>query len=97
MLNTINIDLKTDIKTDKPTVLPIKLMSQDKNNNQFILGFTNGGEQVVLDDTYTVEVLTKFRRSGTSRLTTAEIRQDYTAWEESKMKKVKSQSVKVNG
>ena len=81
MLNTININLKTDIKTDRPTTLPIKLMSQDKNNNQFILRFTNGGESVTLDDTYTVEVLTKFTKSGTSRLTTAKVRQDYATWE----------------
>ena len=81
MLNTININLKTDIKTDRPTSLPIKLMSQDKNNNQFILRFTNGGESVTLDDSYTVEVLTKFTKSGTSRLTTAKVRQDYATWE----------------
>lgn len=55
MLNTINIDLKTDIKTDKPTSLPITLMSQDKNNNQFILRFKNGGESITLDDNFTVE------------------------------------------
>lgn len=81
MLNTLNINLKTDIKTDRPTTLPIKLMSQDKNNNQFILRFTNGGEAVALDDTYTVEVLTKFAKSGASRLTTAKVRQDYATWE----------------
>lgn len=81
MLNTININLKTDIKTDRPTTLPIKLMSQDKNNNQFILRFTNGGESVALDDTYTVEVLTKFSKSGASRLTSAKVRQDYATWE----------------
>ena len=81
MLNTININLKTDIKTDRPTSLPITLMSQDKNNNQFILRFTNGGESVTLDDSYTVEVLTKFTKSGTSRLTTAKVRQDYATWE----------------
>lgn len=80
MLNTININLKTDIKTDKPTTLPIKLMSQDKNNNQFILRFTNGGKSVTLDDTYTIEILTKFTKSGTSRLTTAKVRQDYATW-----------------
>lgn len=81
MLNTLNINLKTDIKTDRPTTLPITLMSQDKNNNQFILRFTNGGESVNLDDSYTVEVLTKFSKSGTSRLTTARVRQDYATWE----------------
>lgn len=81
MLNTININLKTDIKTDSPTTLPITLMSQDKNNNQFILRFTNGGEAVALDDTYTVEVLTKFTKSGASRLTAAKVRQDYATWE----------------
>ena len=80
LLNTININLKTDIKTDRPTTLPIKLMSQDKNNNQFILRFTNGVEKVALDDAYTVEVLTKFTKSGASRLTTAKIRQDYATW-----------------
>ena len=81
MLNTININLKTDIKTDRPTTLPIALKSQDRNNNQFILRFANGGESVTLDDTYTVEVLTKFSKSGTSRLTTAKVRQDYATWE----------------
>lgn len=81
MLNTLSINLKTDIKTDRPTTLPITLMSQDKNNNQFILRFTNGGEPVNLDDTYTVEILTKFKNSGTSRLTTAIVRQDYATWE----------------
>lgn len=81
MLNTININLKTDIKTDKPTNLPITLMSQDVNNNQFILRFTNGGESVTLDDSYAVEVLTKFAKSGTSQLTTAKVRQDYATWE----------------
>lgn len=86
MLNTINIDLKTDIKTDKPKSLPITLMSQDKNNNQFILRFKNGGEAITLDDSYTVEVLTKFRRSGTSRLTSAIIRQDHATWEEAMTK-----------
>lgn len=81
MLNTININLKTDIKTDGPTSLPITLMSQDKNNNQFMLRFTNGGETVTLDDTYTVEVLTKFPKSGASRLTSAVVRQGYATWE----------------
>lgn len=81
MLNTLNINLKTDIKTDRPTTLPIKLMSQDKNNSQFILRFTNGGEPVALDDTYTVEVLTKFSKSGVSRLTSATVRQDYATWQ----------------
>uniref|UniRef100_UPI0035A1CCCC hypothetical protein n=1 Tax=Jeotgalibaca porci TaxID=1868793 RepID=UPI0035A1CCCC len=81
MLNTLNINLKTDIKTDRPTTLPIKLMSQDKNNNQFILRFTNGGETVALDDTYTVEILTKFKNSGASRLTSATVRQDYATWQ----------------
>lgn len=81
MLNTININLKTDIKADRPTSLPITLMSQDKNNNQFILRFTNGGESVTLDDTYSVEILTKFTNSGTSRLTAARVRQDYATWE----------------
>ena len=64
------------------------LMSQDKNNNKFILRFKNGGQQVTLDDTYTVEVLTKFTKSGTSRLTTAtatptpfKSNQDYVTWE----------------
>ena len=56
-------------------------MSQDKNNNQFILSFKNDGEQVALDDTYTVEVLTKFAKSGASRLTTAKVRQNYATWE----------------
>lgn len=57
-------------------------MSQDKNNNnRFILRFTNDGEQVALDDTHTVEVLTKFTKSGASRLTTAKVRQDYVTWE----------------
>lgn len=56
-------------------------MSQDKNNNQFILRFTNGSEQVALDDTYTVEVLTKFTKSGTSRLTSAVVRRGYATWE----------------
>ena len=81
MLNTININLKTDIKADRPTSLPITLMSQDKNNNQFILRFTNGGESVTLDDTYSVEILTKFTKSGTSRLTAARVRQGYATWE----------------
>ncbi len=81
MLNTININLKTDIKNDRPTALGIKLMSQDKNNNQFILRFTNGGEPVNLDHTYTVEILTKFSNSGASRLTSATVRQDYATWE----------------
>ncbi len=81
MLNTLNINLKTDIKTDRPTTLPITLMSQDKNNNQFILRFTNGGEPVNLDNNYTVEVLTKFSKSGASRLTSATVRQDYATWE----------------
>ena len=81
MLNTLNINLKTDIKTDRPTALGIKLMSQDKNNNQFILRFTNGGEPVTLDDTYTVEILTKFSNSGASRLTSAIVRQDYATWQ----------------
>jgi len=81
MLNTLNINLKTDIKNDRPTALGIKLMSQDKNNNQFILRFTNGGEPVTLDDTYTVEVLTKFSNSGASRLTSATVRQDYATWQ----------------
>lgn len=81
MLNTININLKTDIKTDRPTSLPITLMSQDKNNNRFILRFTNGSETIALDDTYTVEVLTKFATSGTSRLTTAKVRQGYATWD----------------
>ena len=80
MLNTININLKTDIKTDRPTPLSIKLMSQDKNNNQFTLRFTNGGESVTLDDSYTVEILSKFTKSGTSRLTTAKVRQGYATW-----------------
>lgn len=73
--------MKTDIKTDRPATLPITLMSQDKNNNQFILRFTNGGESVTLDASYTVEILTKFAKSGTSRLTTAKVRQDYATWE----------------
>lgn len=81
MLNTLNINLKTDIKTDRPTALGIKVMSQDKNNNQFILRFTNGGEPVNLDGTYTVEILTKFQNSGASRLTSATVRQDYATWE----------------
>ena len=81
MLNTININLKTDIKTDRPTSLPITLMSQDVNNNQFILRFTSDGESVALDSTYTVEILTKFTKSGASRLTSAVVRQDYATWE----------------
>lgn len=81
MLNTISINLKTDIKTDKPTSLPITLMSQDVNNNQFILRFTSDGESVALDSTYTVEILTKFTKSGASRLTSAVVRQGYTTWE----------------
>ena len=81
MLNTININLKTDIKTDRPTSLPIKLMSQDVNNNQFILRFTSDGESVTLDSMYTVEILTKFTKSGTSRLTSAVVRQGYATWE----------------
>lgn len=81
MLNTISINLKTDIKTDSPTTLPITLMSQDVNNNQFILRFTSDGESVALDSTYTVEILTKFTKSGTSRLTSAVVRQDYATWE----------------
>lgn len=81
MLNTLNINLKTDIKNDRATALGIKLMSQDKNNNQFILRFTNGGEPVTLDDTYTVEILTKFLKSGASRLTSATVRQDYATWQ----------------
>ena len=81
MLNAISINLKTDIQTDRPASLPITLMSQDKNNNRFILRFTNGGETVALVDTYTVEVLTKFAKSGTSRLTTAKVRIGYATWE----------------
>ena len=81
MLNILTINLKTDIKNDRPTALGIKLMSQDKNNNQFILSFTNGGEPVTLDDTYTVEILTKFLNSGASRLTSATVGKDHATWE----------------
>ncbi|WP_373710718.1 M14 family zinc carboxypeptidase [Jeotgalibaca porci] len=82
MLSIIDINLKTDVKPDKPVAIDAMLMSQDKHNNQFMLRFTNGGETVTLDDTYTVEILSKFTKSGTSLLTSATVHEDYYAtWE----------------
>lgn len=82
MLSIIDVNLKTDVKPDKPVHIDAMLMSQDKHNNQFMLRFTNGGETVTLDDTYTVEILSKFKKAGTSLLTSATIHEDYYAtWE----------------
>jgi len=61
--------------------LGIKIKSQDINNNLFVLRFTDKGNAIVLDETYTVEILTKFEKSKSHRLTSATVYRDYARWE----------------
>lgn len=81
MLNTINVNLSTDIKKSKATDIGIELKSQDINNNLFILKFTDNGKSIALNDSYTVEILTKFEKSKSHRLTSAAIYRDYARWD----------------
>ena len=41
MLNTLNVNLNTDLKVSRVPELGIKIKSQDINNNLFILRFTH--------------------------------------------------------
>ena len=81
MLNTLNVNLNTDLKVTRVPELSIKIKSQDINNNLFILRFTDKGKTIELDETYTVEILTKFEKSKSHRLTSATIFRDYARWE----------------
>lgn len=81
MLNTINVNLNTDLKVSRVPELGIKIKSQDINNNLFILRFTDKGKVIELDETYTVEILTKFEKSKSHRLTSATVYRDYARWE----------------
>lgn len=81
MLNTINVNLNTDLKITRVPELGIKIKSQDINNNLFILRFTDKGKAIELDETYTVEILTKFEKSKSHRLTSATVYRDYARWE----------------
>ena len=81
MLNTINVNLNTDLKVTRVPELGIKIKSQDINNNLFILRFTDKGKVIELDETYTVEILTKFEKSKSHRLTSATVYRDYARWE----------------
>ena len=81
MLNTLNVNLNTDLKVTRVPELGIKIKSQDINNNLFILRFTDKGKAIELDETYTVEILTKFEKSKSHRLTSATVYRDYARWE----------------
>ena len=81
MLNTLNVNLNTDLKVTRVPELGIKIKSQDINNNLFVLRFTDKGNAIVLDETYTVEILTKFEKSKSHRLTSATVYRDYARWE----------------
>lgn len=81
LLNTINVNLNTDLKVTRVPELGIKIKSQDINNNLFILRFTDQGKVIELDGTYTVEILTKFEKSKSHRLTSATIYRDHARWE----------------
>ena len=80
MLNTLNVNLNTDLKVTRVPELGIKIKSQDINNNLFILRFTDKGKAIELDETYTVEILTKFEKSKSHRLTSATVYRDYARW-----------------
>lgn len=81
MLNTLNVNLNTVLKVTRVPELGIKIKSQDINNNLFILRFTDKGTVIELDEAYTVEILTKFEKSKSHRLTSATVYRDYARWE----------------
>lgn len=80
MLNIVKVNLNTGILPDKPAEVDVKIMSQDINNNQFVLRFAKGTESVELDDTYTVEIYSKFEKADTSLLTSADIVDGLALW-----------------
>lgn len=78
--NRIDINLSSDIKTDRAQQLKITLMSRDINNNQFRISLTSNGEKVQLNDSFTVEVLSVFQKTKAEILTTAEVYGDQALW-----------------
>ena len=80
MVNKISVNLNKDVKKYSPVDLSLRIMSKD-TANLFFLNFYKGDEAINLDDTHTVEILTKFMNSGTVRLASAEIYQGNVKWD----------------
>ena len=76
----IDIKLSTDILTDEPRLVDVRLMSYDKNNNRFNIKFTNNDVTLLMDDSYTVDVLSVFGKSKTEVITSAEVKGDRAVW-----------------
>lgn len=81
MKHNIDIVIDTALNTEKEQYVNLKIMSKDVNNNQFFLRFKDPyGDDLKLDSTYTVEILSSFRGAKTEVRSDATIMGEIATW-----------------